>query len=142
VLVALMAVGAAIRHYFNRRHAGETLWWIPVGCACAIAAIAVWLRPPETKPVAGATTVSFARAGRIVQTRCAPCHSLHPTQPGFSSPPADVVLDTPEQIHALAAQIRAVAVEGTVMPLGNATHMTPAERAALGQWIAAGAPTE
>ena len=26
-------VGAAIRHYFNRRHAGETLWWIPVGCA-------------------------------------------------------------------------------------------------------------
>ena len=37
VLVALMAVGAAIRHYFNRRHAGETLWWIPVGCACAIA---------------------------------------------------------------------------------------------------------
>ena len=47
VLVALMAVGAAIRHYFNRRHAGETLWWIPVGCACAIAGIAIWLRPPE-----------------------------------------------------------------------------------------------
>ena len=46
VLVALMAVGAAIRVYFNRRHAGETLWWIPVGCACAIAAIAIWLRPP------------------------------------------------------------------------------------------------
>ena len=45
VLVALMVVGAAIRHYFIRRHAGETLWWIPVGCACAIAAIAVWLQP-------------------------------------------------------------------------------------------------
>ncbi len=139
VLVALMAVGAAIRHYFNRRHAGETLWWIPVGCAGAIAAIAVWLRPQETKPAAGAATVSFARADRIVQNRCAPCHSLHPTQPGFSSPPADIVLDTPAQIHALAAQIHAVAVESTLMPLGNATHMTPVERTTLGQWIAAGA---
>ena len=51
VLVALMAVGVAIRHYFNKRHAGQTLWWIPVGCALAIAAIAVWLRPHSTKPV-------------------------------------------------------------------------------------------
>jgi uncharacterized membrane protein len=139
VLVALMAVGAAIRHYFNRRHAGETLWWIPVGCACAIAGIAVWLRPSEARPASNGAVVSFAQAHRIVQARCAPCHSMHPTQPGFTAPPADVVLDTPEQIHALAAQIRAVAVEGTVMPLGNATHMTEPERAALGQWIAAGA---
>jgi uncharacterized membrane protein len=139
VLVALMAVGAAIRHYFNRRHAGETLWWIPVGCACAIAGIAIWLRPSESKPAAGAATVSFARAGQIVAARCTPCHSMHPTQPGFDSPPADVVLDTPEQIHALASQIKVVAVDSTFMPLGNATHMTKAERALLGQWIEAGA---
>jgi uncharacterized membrane protein len=142
VLVALMAVGAAIRHYFNRRHAGETLWWIPVGCACAIAAIAVWLRPSEAKPAAGGPTVSFAQAHEIVRNRCAPCHSMHPTQPGFTAAPAGVVLDTPEQIHALAAQIRAVAVEGTVMPLGNATHMTTEERATLGRWITAGAQTK
>jgi uncharacterized membrane protein len=139
VLVALMAVGAAIRHYFNRRHAGETLWWIPIGCACAIAAIAVWLRPQETTPAKGAATVSFAQANQIVETRCAPCHSMNPTQPGFDSPPADVVLDTPEQIHALASQIKAVAVGSTFMPLGNATKMTPAERALLGQWIQEGA---
>jgi uncharacterized membrane protein len=139
VLVALMAVGAAIRHYFNRRHAGDTLWWIPIGCACAIAAIAVWLRPSESKPAVSAATVSFARAGQIVETRCAPCHSMHPTQPGFDSPPADVVLDTPEQIHALASQIKAVAVDSSFMPLGNATHMTKSERAELGQWIAADA---
>jgi uncharacterized membrane protein len=133
-----MAVGAAIRHYFNRRHAGETLWWIPVGCACAIAAIAVWLRPSEAKPETGGATVSFVQARQIVQARCAPCHSLHPTQPGFDAPPANVVLDTPAQIRALASQIRGVAVDSTFMPLGNATHMTAAERAALGQWIAQG----
>jgi uncharacterized membrane protein len=139
VLVALMAVGAAIRHYFNRRHAGETLWWIPVGCACAVAAIAVWLRPQSAAPPKGATTVSFTRAQQIVQARCQPCHSLHPTQPGFSSPPAGVVLDTPAQMHTLASQIKGVAVDSTFMPLGNATHMTQAERTALGQWISAGA---
>jgi uncharacterized membrane protein len=142
VLVALMIVGAAIRHYFIRRHAGETLWWIPVGCACAIAAIAVWLRPQEAKPAQGAPAVSFAQANTIVQERCAPCHSMQPTEPGFTSAPADIVLDTPEQISARAAQISAVAVESTFMPLGNATHMTDAERAMLGRWIAAGAPTQ
>jgi uncharacterized membrane protein len=138
VLVALMAVGAAIRHYFNKRHAGETLWWIPIGCACAIAAIAVWLRPHSAAP-ATSSTVPFATAEQIVQNRCAPCHSMHPTQPGFSAAPANVVLDTPEQIHALAAQIRAVAVDATLMPLGNATKMTDNERALLGQWIRQGA---
>jgi uncharacterized membrane protein len=142
VLVALMAVGAAIRHYFNRRHAGETLWWIPLGCACAIAGIAIWLRPSEAKPAAGGAPVSFAQAHEIVQTRCAPCHSMHPTQPRFNSAPANIVLDTPDQIHALSSQIKAVAVDSTFMPLGNATHMTPGERTTLGQWIAAGASTK
>ena len=140
VLVALMVVGASVRHYFIRRHAGETLWWIPVGAAAAIAAIAVWLRPHSAAPPDnGGATVSFTQAAEVVKARCAPCHSMHPTQPGFSSPPADVVLDTPEQIHALVAQIHAVAVESTFMPLGNATHMTQAERTLLGKWIAQGA---
>jgi uncharacterized membrane protein len=142
VLVALMVVGAAVRHYFIRRHAGETLWWIPVGAAAAIAAIALWLRPhAAAHATTGGPSVSFTQAAQVVEARCAPCHSLHPTQPGFSSPPANVVLDTPEQIHALAAQIKAVAVESTFMPLGNATHMTPDERDLLGKWIAQGAKT-
>jgi uncharacterized membrane protein len=135
-----MAVGAAIRHYFNRRHAGETLWWIPIGCACAIAAIAVWLRPPgEAEPAAGATPVSFAQAQQIVQARCTPCHSMHPTETGFDSPPAGIVLDSPAQIQAEASHIKAVAVDSTFMPFNNATHMTEAERASLGLWLAAGA---
>jgi uncharacterized membrane protein len=140
VLVALMAVGAAIRHYFNERHAGKTLWWIPVGCAVAIAAIAVWLRPPAATPAkAGATTVPFARVQQIVAARCLPCHSMHPTYPGITAPPLGVALDTPAEIAAQAARIQQLAVASTAMPLGNATKMTQAERAELGQWIAAGA---
>ena len=43
------------------------------------------------------------QARQIVEARCAPCHSMHPTQPGFDSPPAGVALDTPAQIHAQAS---------------------------------------
>ena len=142
VLVALMAVGAAIRLYFNRRHAGETLWWIPVGCACAIAGIAIWLRPPTTSSATTDRTVPFAQVQQVISARCLPCHSLHPTYPGISSPPADVTFDTPTEIHNLASRIEQLAVRSTVMPLGNATKMTPAERTLLGEWIAAGAPTK
>ena len=37
-------------------------------------------------------------------------------------------------------RIKAVAVDSTAMPLGNATGMTPEERTILGRWIAEGAP--
>jgi uncharacterized membrane protein len=140
VLVALMAVGAAIRHYFNKRHAGETLWWIPVGCAMAIAAIAVWLRPPGAAPAQpGSAAVPFARVQHVVAARCQPCHSLHPTYPGTSAAPLGVTFDTPEEIRARASRIQELAVSSTVMPIGNATKMTKAERNVLGQWIAQGA---
>ncbi len=140
VLVALMTVGAAIRHYFNRRHAGETLWWIPVGCAAAIAAIAVWLRPPAapaTPP--SAATVPFTRVQQVVAARCQPCHSQHPTYPGIAAPPLGLAFDTPQEIRLRAAEIEQLAVSSTVMPLGNATKMTQAERDLLGRWIRAGA---
>jgi uncharacterized membrane protein len=140
VLVALMAVGAAIRHYFNRRHAGATLWWIPLGCAGAIAAIAVWLRPPGAAPAPPRTApVPFARVRAIVAARCLPCHSQRPSYPGVTAPPAGVALDTPAEIRARAAQIEQLAVASTAMPLGNATRMTAGERTLLGRWIAEGA---
>ncbi|HKB27686.1 MAG TPA: hypothetical protein VKC59_01565, partial [Candidatus Limnocylindrales bacterium] len=74
----------------------------------------------------------------IVSARCQPCHSLHPTEPGFTGPPAGVAFDTPAEIRARAAQIQQLAVSSTVMPLGNQTNMTAAERTELGQWIAQG----
>jgi len=78
------------------------------------------------------------RAQQIVSARCQPCHSLHPTAPGFTGPPSGVAFDTPEEIRARADQIQQLAVSSTVMPLGNQTNMTAAERTELGQWIAQG----
>ena len=49
------------------------------------------------------------------------------------------MFDTPEQIAAKAAEIKAQAVDAIIMPLGNLTKMTDEERQTVGRWIAAGA---
>ena len=137
VLVWLMVIGAAIRHFFNLRHRGRNVWAIPVLAALSVAGIAIWLRPPDTS--AAGPTVPFSRVSRIVDRRCAACHSMHPTQPGFSAPPLGIAFDTPAQIAARASDIEQQAVVLKTMPLGNVTHMTQAERDALGAWIRQGA---
>jgi uncharacterized membrane protein len=136
ILVCLMAIGAWIRVYFNQRHAGRTLWWIPVTAALGIAGVAIWIRPTST---AASGTVSFAQVQPIVQQRCAYCHSQHPQSTQFTSAPLGIRFDTPQEIAAQAAAIETVAVQSHTMPLQNATHMTDAERRLLGAWIAQGA---
>jgi uncharacterized membrane protein len=81
--------------------------------------------------------VTFARANAIVQQRCVPCHSAHPTR--VAAAPLGIELDTAAEIHAQAEAIRRLAVDSQLMPLGNATGMTPAERDELGSWIRSGA---
>jgi uncharacterized membrane protein len=136
-LVALMAIGAWIRHFFNLRHAGRTVWAIPVTAALAIAAVAVAIRPDESGGREVAVVVPFARARAVVSERCVPCHSSHPTR--VDSAPLGIVFDTPEQMKAQAAAIERVAVATKTMPLGNATGMTQGERDLLGAWIRQGA---
>ena len=137
ILVCLMAVGALVRVYFNNRHAGRTLWWIPVAAALAIAGIAIWIRP--TSAPASSTTVTFAQIRPIVQQRCAYCHSLHPQSTQYTTAPQGIRFDTPEEIAAQAGLIHTVAVQSKLMPLNNKTKMTDAERRLLGAWIAQGA---
>jgi uncharacterized membrane protein len=144
VLVGLMAIGAWIRLFFNLRHAGRNVWAIPATAAAGIAILAVVIRPQgETAVGAGGPPVSFARAQGIVEERCTPCHSEHPTNPSFASAgaPAGIEFDTPQEIAAQAQLIEQQAVESRAMPLGNATGMTDAERQLLGRWIAQGAKT-
>ena len=77
----------------------------------------------------------------IVARRCAGCHAARPTQEGFAVAPKNVVLQTPESIAAQAQKIYEQAVATRAMPIGNLTAMTDAERAKLGAWFAAGAPS-
>jgi uncharacterized membrane protein len=142
VLVLLMLVGAWIRLFFNLRHRGRTIWAIPVTAGLAVLAIALAIRPDDDAKADTGATVPFAQVAAVVKQRCATCHSARPTDPSFSAAPLGVELDTPEQISARADQIDELAVQSRVMPLGNATGMTDAERALLGRWIDQGAKVE
>lgn len=94
---------------------------------------------PALQNGAAAKEISFGSVQRIVAVRCTVCHAGKPTQAGITTAPAGVKFDTPEQIRAAAARIKARAVATQGMPLGNVTHMTAEERALLGDWIASGA---
>jgi uncharacterized membrane protein len=130
ILVALMAIGALVRHFFNLRHGGRNAWWIPVAATVAVAALAVAIRPQTTRSVDLGPRVSFARARAIVQARCVPCHA-------GASAPAGIRLSTRAEIESHAADIKRMAVDSHAMPLGNRTHMTDAERDELRRWLEA-----
>jgi uncharacterized membrane protein len=134
VLALLGLTGVAIRHVFNLRGRGR-----PVGSAIAVAILLAFVSVtyvtwekgavgPATGPAA-----TFAEIQPILATHCASCHNV-PT------PPRGLRLDSYEHVSAASARIKAMAVDTQVMPLGNPTHMTPAERQRLGAWIAAGSP--
>jgi uncharacterized membrane protein len=143
VLVGLMAIGAWVRHFFNLRHAGRTVWAIPATAALATAGLAVVIRPDGAGTgETGEAAVPFATVQRIVERRCASCHSQNPTSSDFSAPPKGIALDTPAQIRAQARAIERQAVELRTMPLGNVTSMTDGERDVLGRWIKQGAATK
>ncbi|MFS2161522.1 urate hydroxylase PuuD [Pseudomonas sp. Pseusp122] len=94
---------------------------------------------PEPVVVAKAPEVDFEKVHQVIQQRCAVCHSAKPTSSLFSSAPAGIMFDTPQQIQQLAPRIQAQAVTAQIMPLGNITQMTQQERDMLGAWIDAGA---
>ncbi len=104
---------------------------------------------PEAAPVDAQTQtqtnngegVDFKKVHSVIQERCAVCHSAKPTSPLFSSAPAGIMFDTPQQIQQLAPRIQAQAVTAQIMPLGNITQMTQQERDLLAQWIDQGAQT-
>jgi uncharacterized membrane protein len=135
ILVAFMLIGAAIRHFFNLRHAGRNVWAIPAVAGAALVGLAFAMRPESAPaPAGGGAPVSFARVQQIVTERCVPCHSEHPSNSAFDSPPLGIAFDTAAEIKARGDQIVEQAVTLRAMPLGNETHMTDEERAVLGRW--------
>ena len=129
-VVALMAVGAWIRVFFNLRHAGRTVWEIPLTAALAVAEIAVWVRPAAERPIG--RSVSFEEARAIVDGRCLSCHAGATAQAGLR-------LDDDAVLRARRDQV-ATQLSTRAMPPGNVTGMTPAERDALVAWAVGSQP--
>ena len=139
VLAGLSIAGVLVRRFYVLTHTKRLVVALPIAAAVLIALIAWAIAPRTTPATAAGPAPSFSRVAAIVSQRCAVCHAVHPTEPGFATAPAGVLLDAPEHIVANAELIRAQAVATHAMPLGNLTNMTEAERATLGAWIDAGA---
>ena len=136
VLLCMLLLAAWVRHFFNLRHRGRTVWAIPASAALGAAVLAIAIAPPKPST---ATQVSFADAQTIIHARCSACHAAKPRQEGIAVAPKGIILETPAQIVANAAAIRAQAVASRAMPLGNLTGMTDDERSRLAAWIDGGA---
>ncbi|MFC4931728.1 urate hydroxylase PuuD [Massilia sp. GCM10023247] len=143
VLATIMAAGVLIRHFFNLRHKGRIEWRYPAAGVALLAVLALLIAPKAPPaPQPGADPMAqFTQVKAIVDQRCVSCHAAQPTQPGFATAPAGVMLDSPEQIGRNAARIYQQTVQLKAMPLANLTHMTDAERAQVGAWFEAGART-
>ena len=131
ILLALMAVGAWARLFFNLRHTGRTRVSILLVGAAALLALAIVLRPDDSSGTTAAKPVTFAAVRSIVAERCVTCHS------GVAAP-AGIHLDDTAVIRARASLIRTV-VSTRAMPLGNRTGMTDEERATVVAWVDQGA---
>jgi uncharacterized membrane protein len=134
VLALLGLTGVAVRHVFNLRGRGQrTGRTMVLAAALALASVSyvAWEKSGAAPVPAG--NLAYADIAPILATHCAACHNV-PT------PPKGVALDSWAHVNAASARIKAMAVDSTAMPLGNPTHMTPAERRTLGAWIAAGSP--
>ncbi len=145
VLALLGLTGVAVRHVFNLRHRGA-----PMGRAMAAAGVlalasvtyvsAEKASLPARDVSAAAGPANWASVQPIFAKHCTSCHSERPMGGLVTAPPLGVMLETYPHARQFAPRVQKVAVDAEIMPMGNTTGMTRAERDALGRWIAAGAP--
>ncbi len=145
VLALLGLTGVAVRHVFNLRHRGA-----PTGQAMAVAGVLALVSVTyvsaekatlPARAVSAATgPETWASVQPIFAKHCTSCHAEKPMGGLVSAPPLGVMLETYDHARPFAQRVRQVAVDAEIMPMGNTTGMTRAERDALGRWISAGAP--
>ena len=142
--LTLIVGGGLVRHWMNVRFTSPAWRWaLPASVVATVAALVY-----VTTPIAAASStvlpeiqgqVAFEDVRRIIDRRCAACHSAAPSDVSLGRTPAGVMFDTPEQIVAMAARIKERAIVQRSMPPGNKTMITDVERAMLARWIESGA---
>jgi uncharacterized membrane protein len=136
ILIAVIAITAYARHFFNLRHRGEVRVGILVRAFLAFLLLAGWLgyeRVSKLESISG-VQVADDRAFTIIATHCQVCHSKTPTHPAFNAPPAGILMDDHAVILKAKDQML-TAVNTNYMPLANLTGMTDEERAQLVIWL-------
>jgi uncharacterized membrane protein len=147
-LLTLIAGGAAVRHVLNVRFTYRRWPWALAGTIVAtLVLLGAQLGMGMFTSTRGAATpadsllnvggsITLEDARRVIDRRCASCHSANPADVSLGVMPGGVAFDTPEQIRALVPRILERAVVTRTMPPGNKTRMTESERVLLDSWIA------
>ena len=164
VLIAMSFAGACIRGWFVARHKPAGRRGVASALPAALgvltlAGVVVALAPAQgpspldssaggsgAAPAPGASDLSatappgdVSQVQSIVEQRCVPCHSTHPSAKfGFNAPPNGIVLETLDQLRAHLPEVQKQ-VSLRTMPLGNLTGMTEDERSRVLMWIGHGA---
>ena len=146
ILIGMTIAGALIRVYFVARHHGKAS---PLPAAGAVlmlaltAAVATGRLLPTSGPRPGAVVydtvmpATLSSVTGIVTARCTGCHASEPTWPGFSSPPAGIVLENDEDVMRHSVQVYQQTVVLRAMPIGNLTGITQDERDVIAAWFEA-----
>ena len=137
LLLMISVAGALIRVWFVQRHKGNPNPLVLASGLVVLALTAVLALPRPSDD--GGGPVAFDQVQPIIQARCVSCHAAKPTQEGIAAPPKGLILETPAEIHARAAAIYQQAAASRVMPPGNMTHITDAERRMIARWFKGGA---
>lgn len=146
ILALFLVAAAAIRQFFVLWHSGQRAWWLLGAGAAVLLVTFAWLAPrPATAttdtPLAIAspptiaapdTPVATTTIRAVLDQRCGVCHAAQPQLLG--APPKGLVFDTDAAIDAHAAQILQQTVALKIMPPGNLTGMTDAERDLIARW--------
>ena len=133
VLIVVSLLSVAVRHYFNVRMVMKSLWWLLPAAFIGMMAV-MWLTAP--RPLVNNVTNQPTSIDimSVVSERCTVCHSQTPSQPGFSAPPAGLILDNLEQLRTNADKVYQAVVITRTMPIGNLTAITDQERDQLAAW--------
>lgn len=158
VLAVFMAAAALIRQFFVLWHRGDRTWWLLAAAAPLLIGVFFVLAPqPRTAGVGPTQPVSSGQAqqaiadttplaqtaefsGRLstetiaplIHQHCAACHAKQPTL--MAAAPLGIDFDTPAQIETYAQKIHQQTVVLKVMPLGNISRMSDAERSLIDRW--------
>jgi uncharacterized membrane protein len=136
VLAGFMAAGALIRQFFVLWHSGGRAWWLLAASGALLLALFAWLVPRSVTTTATSSSApDIASIHAIVVQRCSACHSEHPSL--MASAPKGTMFDHPEQIEQRADLIYQQVAVLRVMPPGNITQLSDAERSAIASWYEA-----
>ncbi len=140
ILVGMMAAGAAIRQFFVLRHGfklgrNRHPWPFALAGVLVLIGLMAWMRPEPVAPAAAPPSAGLADVQAVLAQRCVMCH-------GEALQSKGVRLDTPAELQRHAQAVYQQVVVTRQMPMNNATGITEAERALIGQWFLSGAKVD